>query len=137
MNRKELKDYKYNQEWIKGRLEYIEEYRSTINKLTTVLSDLPKGSRAVYDNEAEKIAKLQDNVKDLLLYINEEQEKQKLILAQLNKVEQPYKVILEKIYICGKSIVTVASEMNYEYKYMCKQHGIALNKFDELDDKRG
>ena len=137
MNRKELKDYKYNQEWIKGRLEYIEEYRSTINKLTTVLSDLPKGSRAVYDNEAEKIAKLQDNVKDLLLYINEEQEKQKLILAQLNKVEQPYKVILEKIYICGKSIVTVASEMNYEYKYMCKQHRIALNKFDELDDKRG
>ena len=117
MNRKELKDYKYNQEWIKGCLEYIEEYRSTINKLTTVLSDLPKGSRAVYDNEAEKIAKLQDNVKDLLLYINEEQEKQKLILAQLNKVEQPYKVILEKIYICGKSIVTVASEMNYEYKY--------------------
>ena len=130
MNRKELKDYKYNQEWIKGCLEYIEEYRSTINKLTTVLSDLPKGSRAVYDNEAEKIAKLQDNVKDLLLYINEEQEKQKLILAQLNKVEQPYKVILEKIYICGKSIVTVASEMNYEYKYMCKQHRIALNKFD-------
>lgn len=137
MNRKELKDYKYNQEWIKGCLEYIEEYRSTINKLTTVLSDLPKGSRAVYDNEAEKIAKLQDNVKDLLLYINEEQEKQKLILAQLNKVEQPYKVILEKIYICGKSIVTVTSEMNYEYKYMCKQHRIALNKFDELDDKRG
>ena len=137
MNRKELKDYKYNQEWIKGCLEYIEEYRSTINKLTTVLSDLPKGSRAVYDNEAEKIAKLKDNVKDLLLYINEEQEKQKLILAQLNKVEQPYKVILEKIYICGKSIVTVASEMNYEYKYMCKQHRIALNKFDELDDKRG
>ena len=137
MNRKELKDYKYNQEWIKGCLEYIEEYRSTINKLTTVLSDLPKGSRAVYDNEAEKIAKLQDNVKDLLLYINEEQEKQKLILAQLNKVEQPYKVILEKIYICGKSIVTVASEMNYEYKYMCKQHRIALNKFDKLDDKRG
>ena len=137
MNRKELKDYKYNQEWIKGCLEYIEEYRSTINKLTTVLSDLPKGSRAVYDNEAEKIAKLQENVKDLLLYINEEQEKQKLILAQLNKVEEPYKVILEKIYICGKSIVTVASEMNYEYKYMCKQHRIALNKFDELDDKRG
>ena len=135
MNRKELKDYKYNQEWIKGCLEYIEEYRSTINKLTTVLSDLPKGSRAVYDNEAEKIAKLQDNVKDLLLYINEEQEKQKLILAQLNKVEQPYKVILEKIYICGKSIVTVASEMNYEYKYMCKQHRIALNKFDEYNSK--
>ena len=137
MNRKDLKDYKHNQEWIKGRLEYITEYESTINKLTSMLSDIPKGRKSIYDSEAEKIAKLQDNVKDLLLYINEEQEKQKLILAQLNKVDQPYKVILEKIYICGKSIVTVASEMNYEYKYMCKQHGIALNKFDELDDKRG
>ena len=137
MNRKDLKDYKHNQEWIKGRLEYITEYESTINKLTSMLSDIPKGSKSIYDSEAEKIAKLQDNVKDLLLYINEEQEKQKLILAQLNKVDQPYKVILEKIYICGKSIVTVASEMNYEYKYMCKQHGIALNKFDELGDKRG
>nr|DAZ10037.1 MAG TPA: Protein of unknown function (DUF1492) [Caudoviricetes sp.] len=137
MNRKDLKDYKYNQEWIKGRIEYITEYESIINKLTTTLSDMPKGSKNIYDLEAEKIANLQDNVNDLLLYINEEQEKQKLILAQLNKVEQPYKVILEKIYIFGKSIVTVASEMNYEYKYMCKQHGIALNKFDELDDKRG
>lgn len=137
MNRKDLKEYKYNQEWIKGRLEYITEYESTINKLTTTLSDMPRGSKSIYDLEAEKITKLQDNIKDLLLYINEEQEKQKLILAQLNKVEQPYKVILEKIYICRKSIVTVASEMNYEYKYMCKQHGIALNKFDELDDKRG
>ena len=137
MNRKDLKDYKHNQEWIKGRLEYITEYESTINKITSMLSDIPKGSKSIYDSEAENIAEWQDNVKDLLLYINEEQEKQKLILAQLNKVDQPYKVILEKIYICGKSIVTVASEMNYEYKYMCKQHGIALNKFDELDDKRG
>lgn len=137
MNRKDLKDYKYNQEWIKGRIEYITEYESTINKLTYTLLDIPKGSKSIYDSEAEKIVKLQDNVKDLLLYINEEQEKQKLILEQLNKIEQPYKVILEKIYMFGKSIVTVASEMNYEYKYMCKQHGIALNKFDELDDKRG
>lgn len=137
MNRKDLKDYKYNQEWIKGRIEYITEYESTINKLTSTLLDIPKGSKSIYDSEAEKIVKLQDNVKDLLLYINEEQEKQKLILEQLNKIEQPYKVILEKIYIFGKSIVTVASEMNYEYKYMCKQHGIALNKFDILDDKRG
>lgn len=137
MNRKDLKDYKYNQEWIKGRIEYITEYESTINKLTYTLLDIPKGSKSIYDSEAEKIVKLQDNVKDLLLYINEEQEKQKLILEQLNKIEQPYKVILEKIYIFGKSIVTVASEMNYEYKYMCKRHGIALNKFDELDDKRG
>ena len=115
MNRKELKDYKYNQEWIKGCLEYIEEYRSTINKLTTVLSDLPKGSRAVYDNEAEKIAKLQDNVKDLLLYINEEQEKQKWEITSGTR----YKTVSD----------TVSANSSIEYNIKSKpnqlcQHGV-------------
>lgn len=60
-----------------------------------------------------------------------EQEKQKQILQQLDKVEQPYKLILEKAYIQGKTLVTVASEMNYNYEYMKRMNGIALNKFDE------
>ena len=39
MTREDLKDYKNNQKWIEGRLEYIEEYRTNI---TAVLSDMPK-----------------------------------------------------------------------------------------------
>lgn len=42
MTREDLKDYKHNQEWIKGRLEYIEEYRTSITNITAVLSDMPK-----------------------------------------------------------------------------------------------
>lgn len=64
-----------------------------------------------------------------------ESEKQKTILEQLNQVEQPYKLILEKVYIQGKSLVTTASEMKYDYKYMCKMNGIALNKFDNTTKK--
>lgn len=41
MTREDLKDYKYNQQWIRGRLEYIEEYRANLTKITTVLSDMP------------------------------------------------------------------------------------------------
>ena len=132
MNRKDLKDYKYNQEWIKGRLEYIEEYRSTINKLTTVLSDLPKGSRTIYDNEAEKIAKLQDTLNELYNYIAEKQEKQKKILEQLNKLDQPYRTILELHYINGYNLVEVACKMKYNYEYTKKINSIALRKFDEI-----
>ena len=58
MNRKDLKDYKYNQEWIKEQMEYIEELNSTINRLTTTLSDMPKGSKSIYDIEAEKKVEL-------------------------------------------------------------------------------
>lgn len=42
MTRENLKDYKYNQEWIKERLEYIEEYKTSITNITTILSDMPK-----------------------------------------------------------------------------------------------
>lgn len=65
----------------------------------------------------------------------QEEKIQKEIIEQLDKVEQPYKLILEKTYIQGKTLVTVASEMDYDYKHMCKMNGIALNKFDEHDKK--
>ena len=130
MNRKDLKDYRYNQIWIEGRLEYIENYKASITKTTTTLSDMPKGSKEVQDTMAEKLSKLMDNIDSLLNRINEENKKQRQILKQLERVEQPYKLILEKVYIQGKTLVTVASEMGYDYKYMCKMHGIALEKFD-------
>lgn len=132
MTREDLKDYKYNQEWIKGRLEYIEEYRSTLDKITTTLSDMPKGSRAIEDSMAEKLAILLDNIDEIMKVVLKESEKQKRILEQLDKVEQPYKLVLEKVYIQGKSLVTVASELGYSYVHICREHGTALNKFDNV-----
>lgn len=41
-DRKDLKDYKYNQEWIKDQMEYLEEQGETINRLNSILSDMPK-----------------------------------------------------------------------------------------------
>lgn len=132
MTREDLKDYKYNQEWIKGRLEYIEEYRSTLDKITTTLSDMPKGSRAIEDSMAEKLAILLDNIDEIMRVVLKASEKQKRILEQLDKVEQPYKLVLEKVYIQGKSLVTVASELGYSYVHICREHGTALNKFDNV-----
>ena len=133
MNREHLKDYKNNQEWIKGRMEYIEEYKTNVTHITSVLSDMPHGSKVANDSMAEKLSQLLDNINELMETVVKENEKQKMILEQLNKVEQPYRLILEKAYIQGKTLVTVASEMEYDYKHMCYKHGIALNKFDELD----
>jgi len=131
MNREDLKNYRHTQEWIKGRIEYIEQYKSSINKLSSILSDMPKGSRAVQDSEAEKLTELLDSVNDLLEKVNETNKKQMLILGQLEKVKQPYRNILDKYYIQGKSLVVVAAEMNYNYEHIKKLNGIALNIFDE------
>lgn len=131
MNRDDLKNYKYNQKWIEGRLEYLESYRESIIKITNILSDMPKGSREVQDSMAEKISILLDNINELLDKVNKENRKQKLILEQLDKVEQPYKTILELNYINGYSLVEVACELKYNYEYTKKANSIALKKFED------
>ena len=73
--------------------------------------------------------------KEVIQKIIEADKKQKKILEQLDLVEQPYKLILEKVYIQGKTLVTTASEMDYDYKHMCKMNGIALKKFEQHDKK--
>lgn len=67
--------------------------------------------------------------------IVEEEKKQKEIVNEVNKIEYPYKNILFKVYIQGKSLVTTASEMNYSYEHMKHMNGIALNKFDKVNTK--
>lgn len=42
MNRKDLKDYRYNQIWIIDEIKFIEEQKSNINRLNSILSDMPK-----------------------------------------------------------------------------------------------
>ena len=136
MTREDLKNYKYDQIWINDQTEYIEAQKETINRLNAILSDMPKGSRQVYDAEAEKLAKLEDMFSELMNIVIEEKKKQKKILDKVNNMEYPYKNILFKVYIQGKSLVTVASEMNYSYERMKHMNGIALNKFDEVSTKK-
>ena len=62
--------------------------------------------------------------------ILKEENKQKEIADLIEKMEYPFKNVLFKVYIQGKSLVKTASEMKYDYKYMCKIHRIALRKFD-------
>ena len=81
---------------------------------------------------AEKLSKLLDSVNDIVNQISNMNKKQVEIEKQLDKIEQPYKNILYKMYIKGNSLVGVASAMNYNYEYICKLHGIALKKFEEV-----
>ena len=132
MDRKDLKNYKYNQQWIKDQMEYIEEQKTRVNKLGAVLSNMPIGSRKVQDSMAEKIAIILDGLNEILNNIVEEENKQKQIIKQLEEIEQPYRLILYKVYIQAKSLVVTAAEMNYNYEYMKKMHGISLSKFEEV-----
>ena len=42
MNREDLREYKYTQQLIKDRIEYLQEYKESISNITQILSDMPK-----------------------------------------------------------------------------------------------
>ena len=134
MDREDLKKYKYNKEWVKERLDYIEEQKSLLTKITTTISDMPKGS-GNNDKLAENIAKMLDNLNELSEKLLTMQEEQIKLLNVLEKVEEPYRTILDKHYIQNKTLVEVAYEMDYTYEHIKRLNGIALNKFDEITKK--
>ena len=71
---------------------------------------------------------------ELMNIVIEEEKKQKKIVETINKMEFPYRNILYKVYIQGKTLVRVADEMGYSYVQICRSHGTALDKFDEIED---
>ncbi len=76
-----------------------------------------------------------DMTNDLLKKIKEEDSKQIKILEQLDRVKQPYKLLLEKVYIQGKNLLEASEEMNYTYEYVRKMNVLALNEFDKVNKK--
>lgn len=132
MTREDLKVYKYDKEFIKDKLEYIQEQKYTLYKITTTLTGMPIGSKKAEDTMAEKLVSLMDLLNQLLDKIKKMQEKQVNIEEQLLKLEQPYRSILDKVYIQGKTLIQVADELNYSYVHICREHITALNKFDEI-----
>lgn len=135
MNREDLKQYIHIQEWIKDRIEYLEEYKDNINRLTAVTSIITNGNTVSTDRMAEKLSNLMDFRDELMQKIKEQEERKNQILDYLEKMEQPYQNMLFKIYIQGKSLVEVADELAYNYKYLSRIHQIALKKFDEIANR--
>lgn len=136
-NKQELKDYIYNKKWIEERLEDIKERRSLLDKITTTLSETPKGSSKVTDTNIENLVKIMDDTNEIEKYIKDLKEKQIKIENKIDKIEQPYKNILYFRYIKGYNLTEVSGEIEEEYDYTRKLHGIALIKYAKIGEKNG
>lgn len=132
--KQELKDYIYNKKWIEERLEDIKERKSLLDKITTTISDMPKGSSEIVDSKAESLAKILDDTEDTKKYIKQLKEKQIKIENKIDKIEQPYKNILYFRYIRGYNLTEVSNEIDEEYDYTRKLHGTALIKYAKLEE---
>ena len=139
MTRDDLIRFNINQKWIKARINFCENQIETIGRLNSVLSDMPKGSRSVQDSEVESLVKLLDQINLLKEEIrNSTIEMENKIKSQLDLLEPKYGLLLYHHYILGNSIKYIAKEvLHYREKYVYDLKKEALEKFDELQEKKG
>ena len=129
MNREDLKKYRYNKNWIKRQLEIYEEQKTIVYNITQNLDGMPK----VKNKTNYSLENLMDKYNYILQILEEDQEKQNEILIQIRKLEEPYRTILTDKYILGMSLEEISVEIGYAYENVCRMHGTALNKFDDLE----
>lgn len=130
MTREDLKKYRGNKLWIEDQIELYTEMKQRAEGLKAVVLDgMPKAKNK--PNYA--IENFIDKYDFILNELAKEQEKQIEILMQLRKVDNPFRRLLFKYYIQGKTFVKVADEMNYSYDRVKHVHKIALKKFDEAE----
>lgn len=132
MTREDLKEYRYAQKWIKEQIDKYIEQRTMVYNITQTLDGMPKAQ----NKPSYALEELMDKYDEIINILLRDQEKQNQIILQLREVEEPYRNILHDKYILGKSLETIASEMPRAYENVCRMHGVALNKFDELDESR-
>ena len=130
MTREDLKKYRENKKFKEEQIEIKTKKKQRAEGLKAVVLDgMPKAKNK--PNYA--IENLIDKYDFILNELAKEQEKQIEILMQLRKVDNPFRRLLFKYYIQGKTFVKVADEMNYSYDRVKHVHKIALKKFDEAE----
>lgn len=132
MNREDLKKYIYNKNWIKRQLEKYEEQKAIVYNITQNLDGMPKAkNKTNYGLE-----NLMDKYDEIIKILEEDQTKQNEVILQIRRLEEPYRTILTDKYILGMSLEEISVEIGYAYENVCRMHGSALNKFDNLESRQ-
>lgn len=132
MNREDLKNYRYNQVWIKRQLERYQEQKAMVYSISQNLDGMPKAK----NKPNYGLENLMDQYDKILKLLEKDQEQQNEIILQIRKLEEPYKTILTDKYILGMSLEEISVEIGYAYENVCRMHGTALNKFDDLESRQ-
>lgn len=130
--KKELNSYWYDKKLLKSKEEELEELITKAEKITTELSDMPKGSPEIQDRMAQYAAEIVDIRNQKYDQLIKMYKTKKEIEDKIDLLEQPYRDVLYYKYIKGLTLTEVANKVEYEYEYTKKLHGIALLKYRDI-----
>lgn len=135
MNRIDLVEYRNNTPYIRQLEEDIQIRLDRLTRITPTYSENFGGKQSL-DKLAEGVAELIEQEEILLQAIKRQNKERKRIaeaVEQMNN-DKYQRVILYYKYIAEepKTLTQIAEMLprNYDYKYVCKLHGFALDEFD-------
>ena len=129
--KKELYSYLHSKKLEERKLEQIEETKTKLTKITTVLSGLPKGSPD-NDKMSKNISRLIELVSEHINILQEEEENLIRITNKIKRVDQPYRNILELRFVEGMKVEEVSVELNRDYRYTKRLIKKSVKKYAEI-----
>ena len=134
MDRKKLENYRWTKIKIQDRLKELEEKKENVNRLVASYGgEKVSSSRLNEDGTAERLVEILDNTKEIENILKLWNLELIEIEKSIDKIEnQVYQVILYKRYVLNIPLEDIAYDIGYDYKYVCRLHGLALNEFDKI-----
>lgn len=129
--KKELYSYLHSKKLEERKLEQIEEQKAKLTKITSILSDMPKGTTD-HDKMSKNIAILLDLISEHIEIMADEELNLVTITKKIKQVEQPYRNILELRFVKGMKVEEISVELDRDYRYTKKLIKKSIKKYAEI-----
>ena len=127
--KEELSRYECARERVEETLEDYRKYKERAEKMTAIMSDMPKGNGENSDKVGDNGSAMADLSRQYEeRWIKAEQERL-YITDRISAIKKPYKEVLKKKYIEGLKLEQIACDMGYSYDRTKHMHGEALEQY--------
>lgn len=130
--KKELNSYKYNLILFDNKLDEISRMQELGEKITTVFSHGGRNTSMHGDKVGDAGTTVAQLKNELIKTTNDLANSFEIINRKIQSMEQPYRTILDKIYIQDKTLVEVSAKIGYSYKQSKRKLKEAINLYKDV-----
>lgn len=130
-----LSQYRFKVKKAEQTKKEYEDFMTRATKVTAVMEDAPARSNKVSDKVGENAIKLADLSREWQTKWLEAEEERLNIITLINKVDEPYRIILLERYIHEKNFEEISVELKYSYAWTTHLHGEALEEIEKIIKK--
>lgn len=138
-SKEELRQIRHLDHEINFMLEQLEEIKTSLTRISPVLSDMPKGnSSGNHDKIGDGIAKILELQEMINTRVDYLYQYKKSIIQVTNEIEKSvYRRILELRYLNEKynSFEDISVAIGYSYFRTVRMHGEALDEYRKVRDQ--